>query len=250
MITTPRGLPIPLPLDNSFCVMSRLYPTVKPYTILETTAGFYKMPGLVGFIAGITCFLLQLPAWQIAAITFAATVVGYVMSLLAIYPPGLLRLARIYSLVTGCGLVLVGLSVLGVCTVGMLGTGMFWAARVLAEEVTIVHANYMGRKFLRVVDPEMCASVDAAAKCFRTPRASCDGFAMRCWGNAYATYASKYGAPIEAVASEEELESGKWRAVLKEFVGEWPEVARRFQVTNDEWEDVLGNSGHKTNLMC
>ena len=66
-----------------------------------------------------------------------------------------------------------------------------------------------------------------------------DGFALRCFGNAYATYASKYGLPIEAHASESELESDKWRNVLKEFVDEWPQVTRRFQVTDEEWQEAL-----------
>jgi len=234
MITTPRGIAIPLPLDNSFCLISRLYPKVKPYTVLETTAGFYKMHGTVGFITGILCFLLQLPAWQIAAITFVATLVGYSMSLLAIYPPGLLRLARIYSLLTGHGLILVGLSVFGVCTVGILGTGIFWASRLLAEIVTVAHANHMGRKFLKIVYPEAAAMAKRLGSSVAP-----DGFAVRCFGNAYATYASKFGVPIEALASKNELESEQWRKVLKEFVHEWPQVVRHFQVTDEEWEEIL-----------
>jgi len=239
MITTPRGIAIPLPLDNSFCLISRLYPKVKPYTVLETTAGFYKMHSTVGFITGILCFLLQLSAWQIAAITFVATLVGYSMSLVAIYPPGLLRLARIYSLLTGHGLILVGLSVFGVCTVGMLGTGIFWASRLLAEFVTMAHANHMGRKFQKIVDPQASAMARRLLGWWSGWWSAPDGFAVRCFGNAYANYANKFGIPIEALASNKELESGQWRKVLKEFAHEWPQVVRRFQVTDEEWEEIL-----------
>lgn len=239
MITTPRGIVIPLPLDNSFCLMSRLYPKVKPYTVLETTAGFYKMHGTVGFITGILCFLLQLPAWQIAVITFVATLVGYSMSLLAVYPPGLLRLARIYSLLTGYGFVLVCLSIVGLLKVGLIGTGLFWLSRFLAESMTVAHANHMGRNFQKIVDPQAAAMATRLLSWWSRWWSAPDGFAVRCFGNAYATYASKYGMPIEALASQDELESGKWRDVLREFAQEWPQVARRFKVTNEEWQELL-----------
>jgi hypothetical protein len=242
MITTPRGIAIPLPLDNSFCLISRLYPKVKPYTVLETTAGFYKMHSTVGFITGILCFLLQLSAWQIAAITFVATLVGYSMSLLAIYPPGLLRLARVYSLLTGYGFVVVGLSVVGLLKIGLVSTGLFWLSRILAEFVTVAHANHMGRNFQKIVDPQAVAAATRLAGRWRGWWSAPDGFAVRCFGNAYATYATKLGVPIEALASQDELESGKWRDVLREFAHEWPQVVRRFQVTNEEWQELLGSS--------
>ncbi|MFH1372898.1 MAG: hypothetical protein ABII79_03785 [bacterium] len=234
MITTPRGMRIQLPLDHSFCLMSRLYPKIKPYSVLETAAGFYKMHGTVACVTGILCFLLQLTAWQTGCIVFIATLAGYFMSVFAIYPPGLLRLALIYSLLTGYGLILVGLSVVGIVTVGLTGTGVFWASRLLAEFVTMGHANYLGRKIFKVTNPEAYAmtrklSIGGAP----------DGFAIRCFGNAYATYASKLGAPIEAVASAKELESSKWRNVLNEFVQEWPQIAKRFQVTDEKWAEIL-----------
>ena len=234
MITTPRGIAIPLPLDNSFCMMARLYPKVKPYTVLETTAGFYKMHGTVACMMAIICFSYRLPGWQIAGITFFATLAAYVMSVLAIYPPGLLQLARVYSLVTGLGLVLVGLSVVGVLMVGMMGTGLFWLSRLLAEAVTMVHGRHMGRKFQEILYPEASAMAKRVGSSLAP-----DGFAIRCFGNAYATYARKFGVAIEAFASNDERESGKWRRVLREFTQEWPQVARRFQVTDEEWQELL-----------
>ena len=69
--------------------------------------------------------------------------------------------------------------------------------------------------------------------------ASADGFAVRCFGNAYATFASKYGAPIVVHVTEDERASRKWRDVLKEFTQEWPEVTQRFQVTAEEWKNCL-----------
>ena len=234
MITTPRGIAIPLPLDHSFCLMSRLYPKIKPYTVLATAAGFYKMHGAVGCVTGLVCFFLRLPTWQIAAITFVATVIGYFMAVFAIYPPGLLRVARAYSLLTGYGIILVGLSVVGVMTVGVVGAGAFWGARLLAELVTMAHVNLMGRKFLPIVNPEGYA-IAKQAGIFGAP----DGFAVRCFGNAYATYATKLGVPLQAVATQSELDDDAWRTVLKEFVDEWPQIVRRFQVTDDEWQQAL-----------
>lgn len=235
MISTPRGIAIPLALDNSFCLMARLYPKVKPYTVLETTAGFYKMHSAVACIAGILCFLLRVPVWQIGGITFVATVVGYFMAVLGMYPPGLLRLARFYSLLTGYGLVLVGLSVVGLLKVGLIGTGLFWLSRFLAEAVTVVHANHLGRNFQKRMDPQTDEMATRLLGWWSAP----DGFAVRCFGNAYATYASKFGVPIETLATQNELDSGKWRDVLREFAQEWPQVVGRFQVTNEEWQELL-----------
>ena len=233
MITTPRGIAIPLPLDQSFCMMSRLYPKVKPYAVLQAAQGFYKMHGTVACLTGILCFVFRLPDWQIGSITFIATLTGYVMSLLAIYPPGLLRLAQFYSILTGRFIVLIGLTILGLLTVGVIGTGLFWLSRLLAEFVTMAHAKRLGQKFLEETEPETFA----AAK--KIGIASADGFAVRCFGNAYATFASKYGAPIVVHVTEDERASRKWRDVLKEFTQEWPEVTQHFQVTAEEWKKLL-----------
>jgi hypothetical protein len=209
---------------------------VKPYTVLEATAGFYKMHGIMGSLAGITCFLLRLSEPLIAGITIAATVAGYFMAVYAVYPPGLLRLARAYSMFTGYGLILLGISILGLATVGLVGTAIYWLSRLFAEIITMAHARRMGRRYLDMVAPE------ASTLAKRTGLYP-DGFALRCFGNAYGTYASRLGLPIEAVGTEEELGSGKWRHVLREFTQEWPEVARRFQVTEAEWQELLPTRG-------
>jgi len=221
--------------------MSRLYPKAKPYTILDAAAGFYKMHGAVACITGLSCFILRLSPWQTGAVTFVATVVAYFMSVFAIYPPGLLRVARIYSHITGWGLILIALSVVGIMGAGVIGTGVFWASRLLAEFVTMVHSDYLGRKFLKIVDPDAYTFANQ----FGFSGAP-DGFAVRCFGNAYATYASRFGMPLEAVASKTELEDPQWRTVLKEFVKEWPQVTQHFQVTDEEWEEVWrsGNESH------
>lgn len=239
MIATPRGIAIPLPLDNSFCLMARLYPEVKPYTVLETTAGFYKMHNAVACIAGIVCFHFRLPGWQIGGITFVATLAGYFMSVLAVYPPGLLRLARVYSLLSGYGLVIVGLSAIGLLKVGFISTGLFGLWRILAESVTVTHANHMGHNFQKIVDPQAVAAGTRLLGWWRGWWSAPDDFAVRCFGNAYATYATKLGVPIKALVSQDELGSGKWRDVLREFAQEWPQVVRRFQVTNEEWQGLL-----------
>jgi len=233
MITTPRGIAIPLPLDQSFCMMSRLYPKVKPYAVLQATQGFYKMHGTVACLTGILCFVLRLPDWQIGSVTFITTLTGYVMSLLAIYPPGLLRLAQFYSMLTGRFVVLIGLTILGLLTVGVIGTGLFWLSRLLAELVTVAHAKRLGQVFLGETDPEKFAAAN------KVGIASADGFAVRCFGNAYATFANKYGAPIVVHVTEDERASRKWRDVLKEFTQEWPEVTQRFQVAAEEWKKLL-----------
>lgn len=234
MITTPKGIAIPLPLDQTFCMMARLTPRIKPYTVLETTAGFYNMHSLTALITGVVCFLLRLPLWQIAALTFSFTLIGYFMSVFAIYPPGFLRLARIYSTLKGIGLFLIGVSILGFFTVGPIGTIVFWSARLLAEFVTMAHANRLGMLFLRGTQPDVYELLKKSSV-----RVSPDGFAIRSFGNAYASFASRMNVPLDAFASESELESWEWRIVLDDFAQEWPEVVRRFQVTAEEWKEAL-----------
>jgi len=96
----------------------------------------------------------------------------------------------------------------------------------------------MGRKFQKIVDPQASAMARRLAGWWSGWWSAPDGFAVRCFGNAYATYANEFGVPIEALASKNELESGQWRKVLKEFAHEWPQVVRRFQVTDEEWEEI------------
>jgi hypothetical protein len=111
---------------------------------------------------------------------------------------------------------------------------VFWTSRLFAEIVTMWHAKRLGQKYLDLTMPEASATAKASGLSLAP-----DGFALRCFGNAYATYAQKYGAVIEAHASESELDSDQWRIVLQEFVNEWPQIVRRFQVTDEEWRNAL-----------
>jgi hypothetical protein len=238
VITMPRGAPIPYPLDHAFCLMARLHPKVKPYIVLETAAGFFKMPGLLGSLTGILAFAYGLQAWLIGALAFVGTSIGYFMAVYAIYPPGFLKAARIYSLLTGYGIVSVVVSGVGLWKVGLVPTLVYWLSRLAAELVSMSHARRMGRRYMELVVPEL-ASLPRVEAMVEATGLVPDGFALRCFGNAYATYAVECDAPLTAWATQEELESRKWRAVLKEFYEEWPQITRRFQVTGDEWEYVL-----------
>lgn len=233
MITTPKGISIPIPIDQAFCMMERLSPTVKPYQVLATAAGFYNMSGFTTLLAGLVCFWLRLDILPIALVTFTAAIFGYFMAVYALYPPGYLFLARNYASLKGFGLFLIGPSIVGIFTVGPLATSVFWGAKILAEFVTMSHAKRIGMKFLHVTQPDAYelmkrASVNLAP----------DGLALRSFGNAHASFASKMNVPL-GFATESEIESYGWRFLLEEFIKEWPEIARRFQVTKEEWEELL-----------
>lgn len=153
-------------------------------------------PMLTGLVTGVTAFLVYVVdrrAW------------------LALAP--LIPIARVYSYISGYGILLAILMLFGYWRVGWAGVGAFVAGKFAAMLV-----NYFAEVMWMKGASERIGTVFTASE--------------RHFFNAYRWHALRTGASSDVNVRDEELEPAKWQHVLVLLALEWPEVTRRF--TTDE----------------
>ncbi len=199
-----------MPVDYAFSLMARLYPDVDAYKVLKTTEGLASMPALMTFIFGLLCFIMQLSLLKIGLAVFIFSVMGYIDALFLLnIVPGLYRLATFYSYISGFGIMLVILSIIGFLRVGFLGVlvflGSIIVSRIVIEIIDSIHSNKVHKNTGIVVT----------------------GSEMN-FLNAYRFEAKKLKRTTSIDVSEDEKMSDKWILVLEDLQKKWPEVVRRF----------------------
>lgn len=224
MIVLPRGITVYLPRDYSFALIARLYPNVDAFQVLEKTQGIYRIHSAAGFIIGIICFLLVLSPIMIAILTFSITLTFFLMRLLGIFMiPGIVIIPTIYSRFTGYGIATIILIIIGLLSVGIIGTLAFIVARLLAEGVTILIENQSGKN----LGIKMGANPTTA-------KAGSMYFApVKDFINAYKLLALKYKVNIDVNVSDEELKKENWIHVWEDFKNKWPQIANRYSRDED-----------------
>ena len=135
-IYTPRGLEIKLSVPYTFTLMQRIYPAVDAFKVLKLTEGLQSIPSLLAFATTLVCFNLKVAPFQILISVFCATVVGTFITLLGFVVPGLPFAAKLYSYVSGFGILFLGLVIYGFITVGFWGVLAFSAGRLAAALVS------------------------------------------------------------------------------------------------------------------
>ncbi|MDP9176149.1 MAG: hypothetical protein M3O61_00555 [Gemmatimonadota bacterium] len=100
-IFTPRGLKIRLDPVYAFTLLARLERAVPPIEVLKTTEAVENAPSLAGIVAAVVAVAFQLSPWAIFWFTFAASViVGALIRYGVFLVPGLIPLARVFSVGT------------------------------------------------------------------------------------------------------------------------------------------------------
>lgn len=226
MIITPRKLQIDLPLGYGFALIARLFPRVDAFTFLKRVEGIQKIHSLAGFITGIVCFLLELNAFSIALWTFGVTVVFFLLRYWGVFIlPGLVQVATYYTYITGFGLVTLTLCAIGFWKVGFWGLLAFWAARAIAELLSMLLDQYAGKRLGMEIGSNP-ALADAGAM-FLAP--------AKDFVNAYRLYADKFDLSRNAEVSEEEMHFENWRATWEDFQTKWPQVTARYDENPYDW---------------
>lgn len=219
MIVTPRGIIIYLPRDYSFALIARLYPKVDAFAVLEKAQGIYRTHSAAGFVVGLICFSLVLSPLQIAVWTFCITFAFYVMRLFGIFVlPGQVVIPTIYSRFTGFGLFTITIVAIGLWLVGIVGVIAFFAARLIAEALTILIDRKAGANLGTKIGE--APTLAKAGAMYYLP--------TKDFINAYKLYAVKFGIPVDVEPSKDELRKENWIHVWDDFVSKWPQVAQRF----------------------
>ena len=212
-IFTPRGLKVRLPVDYSFALMQRIYPSVDAFKVLRTTEGFELLPNSMSFIAAIICFLNQLdPIWT-AGIVAAVHVFGYFMCISGLPADALfLRLSTVFSVIHGYGLYLVALGLVGYFVAGWQGLAGYVAGRIIAAVVNGIIGHFNGNRIQRQVGTYVTMS-------------EVNFF------NAYTYHARRKKKSLDLSVSDEELDESNWQPVFMDLAAKWPQIVARF--TND-----------------
>lgn len=220
-IFTPRGLKIRVDVQQAFTQMARLYPEVKPFKFLKTVEGIEVLPGMLCFPVGLLVMLLKFNPIDIAIWSFGAQLLGFLLIFWPIIPFGLpfiVVLGTLYSYITGYGILLILLAVIGFFLVGWQGVLAYFVGKFAAIiiQYIIEFANMKFASMKNTLKGEVLGEVP--------PTSSERNYLI-----AYLMYARKFNKEIDMTVSDSEVESGKGKELLNEFANEWPQVVSRFE---------------------
>jgi len=209
---TPRGLKLRLPIRYAFTLMARVYPQRDPFRILQLTEEIDNLASLAGFTAAFAAFYLRLEPISIGLFVFAFVSVFRLVHLLGLFIPPFtffLPVSRVYSFVSGYGILLVGLMVFGFVRSGWKGVLAFAVGRTASTLVFGLIELAYGRYLFQKIGLAVTSS-------------------ERSFFHAYRLEANRFGASTDLNVSEAELASDKWELVLRDLSVKWPVVVSRF----------------------
>jgi hypothetical protein len=209
-IYTPRGLKVRLAIDVAFALIARLHPRVDAFAVLKTTEAIECAPATATFIVGMTCFALGIPPVATGVSVAVTALLVYVLDRrfwLALAP--LIPIARIYSYISGYGVLLLVAALFGYWETGWAGVAAFLAGKASAALVNyFVEVAWMKRVSEKIVQ------VFTASE--------------RHFFNAYRWHALRIGVSADVNVTTEELQPSNWQPSLILLTLKWPAVTRRF----------------------
>lgn len=199
-IYTPQGLKISLDVPTSFGLMARLYPEIKPDSILKTTESISLMTSAVGFITGVLCFALQLSPSGIAMCTLIAMLIGNLLTFRGVVMSPLVRLGAIFSRINGLFLPTLIAVAIGFVSTGWEGGAAYLISRFLASGISIL----VSIRFARQSPIYQGSPISSAERNFY---------------NAYRYHAKQVGKSMSLELSQEELEEAYWGKTYHAYDG-------------------------------
>ena len=190
--------------------MTRLYPRVDAFRVLQTADALELIPNALVTVAGIGAFLARLSPLQIGSAAFMAHVIGVVAVMTGVgIGPSTVAGARLYSKITGSGLLFAAILGFGLWLVGGPGVLGFVAGRVVAGLVTYAIEFWNMRRVYAVTGLGLTGAELAFLR-------------------AYHVHAAELGVSTDVTARDEELQETSWRPVLEDLTHKRPDVANRF----------------------
>lgn len=209
-IYTPRGLKIKLTAPYAFGLMARLGPEVTPFRVLRTAEGIEGLPGMLGFLAGMIVFALGLQPLQIALIVALSQFAGTLINTFGLHIiPGLIWLSTLFSCISGYGIYLVVVIIVGFLLGGWKVVVAFFLGKIVSATLGLVVEHLQTRHIYKLTGHPFTAS-------------------ERIFFNAYRLHASRTGVTTDISLNDEELDEKYWQATFQKFSLEWPKVVQRF----------------------
>ncbi len=209
-IYTPRGLKIRIEIPYAFALMQRLYPEITPFRVLKTTEGIEELPSLLSLLAGLVSFALRLSPYEIVLSVMAAQIAGTLINIFGFYVfPGLIALSTAYSYVSGFGVLLVIIFIVGYFLTGLYGVLAFFVGTFSARIVAFVLHYFQTKKYMEQVNFPLTASEVH-------------------FFNAYRLHAVRVGVTTDIDLPDCELKESNWEHLYTIFSLQWPDIANRF----------------------
>jgi hypothetical protein len=209
-IFTPRGLKIRISVPYAFALLSRLYPKVTAFRVLKTVEGIESLPTSITFIIAITSFLLELEPTYIFYFVFAGYLFSTIIHTFGFYLiPGLVSIGTLFSYISGYGIYLILLIIVGLLTTGWQGLLAFFVAKFLGWIIAYLIDLTQSKRTYKITGHAFTAS-------------------ERNFFNAYRFHASKIGITTNINVTDAELRDEHYRKSLEELANQWPSVVARF----------------------
>lgn len=209
-VYTPRGLKIWLSVEHTFALLARLYPSVSPFAVLKTTEGIATIPLLLATCVALIAFIANLHYLLVGfSIIIASSVGTFIANKVPFAIPGLVPAATALSYVSGFGLILVPVCVLGYIKCGMIGVVVY----LIGSFVSFLLSQVMENRFASFAKAATGLTLTAHEVFFF---------------QAYKRHAGRIGADTNVNVTDEELEESNWMPVLCDLALQWPHLVQRF----------------------
>lgn len=207
-IYTPRGLKVRIDPLHAFALMARLEPDVKPIQVLRTTEALEHLSTVCSILAALAALWIAPTLATVTLATLAGGIVGGAVSRYGLFMvPGLVSLGRLYSFVSGFGIVLVLVIGTAWLRASWAGVSGYLVGRVGAGLTNGALNLQRSRVHMRVLGHPLTAS-------------EINFF------NAYRLHASATGKSLDLEVSDGERKATA-HASIERFAAEWPVVAGR-----------------------
>jgi hypothetical protein len=210
-IYTPRGLRVRLSVEYAFGLMGRLYPAVDAFTVLKTTEALESIPGAIGFVTGMLCFLFRLAPWLTVAYVFSSVVAGCLITTAGLFIiPGLRSIGRVHSYLSGYGVPLITLIAVGFFTSGFVALLAYFGGRFLGGACNSFIESRNARRIYQGTGIPVTGSETNFL-------------------NAYRLHASALGITADLELSPEEHAGWAWKICFEDLAMKWPKVVSQFR---------------------
>lgn len=209
-IYTPRGLKIRIAVPHAFGLIARLYPKVSAFKVLKTTEEIESLTSATTSIAAIICFIMKIDPMQIAVIISITYIVSVLLNTFGLFIiPGQVAIGTLYSYISGYGLLLVGIVIIGYLSTGWQGVLAYFVGKIVGWVIARAVEFIETKRYFKLTGFAFTAS-------------------ERCFFNAYRLHAVKHGITKDIILSEEEEKEEHWRPAFEELATQWPKVVARF----------------------
>ena len=220
----PRGVKFGLNAKQSFVLLARISDKVDPFNVLSMAESFWRLPGMFAAIVSAVLIYHGNP-WLFGGLLLSSSLASYVFLIKKciirpIFTP-ILCLLKVYSLLTGYGLFVVGLSVFAYVRMGWVGIAL-----------------YLGMNCVRIaLDARLNQRV---ALDMIKNGTSYMIFEPYCFLLAFEYYARKFDRESSWTLQADTDDVAKAQIVFEELKSKWPMVVARFGDVEEGYELPVG----------